>query len=64
MFVQGAKDNQVKTIQRLLNAAGYKGANRKMLDVDGELGSNTAYAIEKFQRENGMKNINFGTVLP
>lgn len=62
MFVQGAKDNQVKTIQRLLNAAGYKGANGKMLDVDGELGANTAYAIEQMQRKAGMKNINFGTV--
>ncbi len=62
MFVQGAKDNQVKTIQRLLNAAGYKGANGKMLDVDGELGGNTAYAIEQLQRKAGMKNINFGTV--
>ncbi len=62
MFIQGAVDPQVKTIQRILNAIGFKGKDRKTLTVDGELGENTAYAIEQLQRANGMKNINFGTV--
>ena len=30
--------------------------------MDGELGENTAYAITNFQKANGMKNINFGSV--
>lgn len=62
MFIQGAVDPQVKTIQRILNAIGYKGKDKKGLTVDGELGENTAYAIEQLQRAKGMKNINFGTV--
>lgn len=62
MFVQGAVDPQVKTIQRILNAIGYNGKDGKVLSVDGELGANTAYAIEQLQRKAGMNNINFGTV--
>lgn len=61
-FIVGAEDPQIKTIQRLLNALGYKGKDGKKLDVDGELGENTAYAIAAFQKKKGMKDINFGTV--
>ena len=61
-FLVGAVDKQVKAIQLMLNNQGYKGKDGKALDVDGELGENTAYAIEKFQRDKGMVNINFGTV--
>lgn len=61
-FLVGASDNQVKVIQMILNRLGYKGKDGQTLTVDGELGTNTAFAIEAFQRANGMKNINFGTV--
>lgn len=61
-FLQGATDPQIKTIQRLLNARGYKGVNGQPLDIDGNIGPNTAYAIGKFQRDKGMKDINFGSV--
>lgn len=61
-FLVGAADPQVKSIQILLNAKGYKGKDGKALDIDGELGENTAYAIEQLQKKAGMKNINFGTV--
>ena len=61
-FLQGATDPQIKTIQRILNARGYKGVNGQPLDIDGNIGPNTAYAIEKFQRDKGMKDINFGSV--
>ena len=61
-FLIGAVDNQVKVIQMILNRLGYKGKDGKSLTVDGELGTNTAFAIEAFQRASGMKNINFGTV--
>lgn len=61
-FLKGAEDAQVRTIQILLSKLGYKGKDGKALDIDGSLGDNTAYAIEKFQRAQGMTGINFGTV--
>ncbi len=61
-FLVGAKDNQVRTIQILLKNRGFKGKNGKELVIDGYLGENTAYAIEQFQRQQGMTGINYGTV--
>lgn len=61
-FLQGATDPQVKTIQRILNSLGYVGSNGQPLDVDGNLGPNTAAAITAFQKDKGMKDINFGSV--
>lgn len=61
-FLVGAEDPQVKTIQRILNARGYKGKDGKALTVDGELGENTAFAITALQKDKGMKDINFGSV--
>ena len=61
-FLVGAEDSQIKTIQRILNALGYKGKNGKALAVDGSLGENTAFAITAFQKDKGMKDINFGSV--
>lgn len=62
-FLKGAHDNQIKAIQTILKRLGYKGKGGKELEIDGHLGDNTAYALEQFQRANGMKNINFGTVV-
>ena len=61
-FLPGAVDPQVKTIQVILNSLGYSGKDGNILAVDGDLGPNTAYAIERFQRDKGMKDINFGSV--
>ena len=61
-FLVGAVDPQVKTIQRLLNALGYKGKDGNKLDVDGELGDNTSYALAAFQKAAGMNASNPGTV--
>ena len=61
-FLVGAQDNQIRAIQRLLNAMGYTDQQKKALEVDGELGEKTAYAITQFQKKQGMQNINFGTV--
>ena len=61
-YIQGCVDGEIKSIQRLLNGKGYKGKDGKKLTVDGELGENTAYAIEQLQRKAGLKNINYGTV--
>ena len=61
-FLVGAQDNQIRTIQRLLNALGYTDQQKKALAVDGELWEKTAYASTQFQKKQGMQNINFGTV--
>lgn len=45
---------QVKTVQRLLYAMGYKGADGKSLDADGIFGNNTEYAVKRFQNANGL----------
>ena len=61
-YVPGCVDPQVKVIQILLKAKGYKGKDKRVLTIDGEFGENTAYAVERMQKKAGMKNINFGTV--
>ena len=61
-FLVGAVDPQVKAIQRILNALGYKGKDKKKLTVDGELGENTSYAIAAFQKAVGLECDNPGTV--
>lgn len=61
-MVIGCYGPQVKTVQRLLNAKGYKGKDGRKLDVDGEFGENTAYAIECLQKDAGMSGIFFGSV--
>ena len=47
-FLVGAVDPQVKVIQLVLNKLGYKGKDGKKLTVDGNLGTNTTYAIKAF----------------
>ena len=61
-FLKGAQDNQIKAIQRILRKLDYLGKDGNKLKIDGSLGDNTAYAIERFQRDNGLTGINFGTV--
>ena len=61
-FLIGARDPQIKAIQRILNDLGYKGKDGNALAVDGHLGDNTAFAITAFQKAEGMTGINFGTV--
>lgn len=61
-MIEGSRGEAVKSLQVLLNAKGYKGADGKDLDADGEYGANTAYAVEQLQRSAGMQNIYFGTV--
>lgn len=47
---KGSYCTEVKTVQRLLNALGYKGSNGKALTVDGDFGTNTDYAVRSFQK--------------
>lgn len=46
---KGSYCAEVKTVQRLLNALGYKGKDGKALSVDGDFGTNTDYAVRAFQ---------------
>lgn len=61
-FLKGAVDPQVKIIQMILKKLKYKGKDGQKLEIDGSLGENTAYAIERFQRDHGLEGINYGTV--
>ena len=45
----GSKCEEVKTLQTLLKARGYKGANKKVLSLDGDFGANTEYALKAYQ---------------
>ncbi len=61
-FLKGAVDPQIKVVQMILKKLKYKGKDGQKLEIDGSLGENTAYAIERFQRDQGLEGINYGTV--
>ena len=46
---KGSKGDVVKTLQRLLKSLGHKGKNGLDLDIDGDLGSNSEFALKAFQ---------------
>lgn len=46
---KGSKGNQVKTLQRLLNAMGHSCGN-----IDGDFGSKTLTAVKSFQKSRGL----------
>ena len=54
-LTKGSKGNQVKTVQRILKALGYKGKDGNKLSVDGDCGENTMYAVASFQKAVGVK---------
>ena len=43
-----------RILQEKLKAKGFKGANGKVLNIDGLWGENTSYAVQSFQRLNGL----------
>ena len=49
-----ASGEQVKTVQRLLNAMDYRDAKGQRLDVDGIFGTNTDSAVKSYQKANGL----------
>jgi hypothetical protein len=53
-LTKGMKDEQVKTIQMLLNGLGYKGKNNKVLTIDGDFGNNVEFAVKQFQGHKGL----------
>lgn len=44
----------VKLVQTVLNERGYFDANKKRLDVDGDFGEKTDYAVRAFQKDKGL----------
>ena len=61
-LIPGCRGPMVRTVQILLNGKGIKGKDGKSLEVDGDYGENTAYAVEQLQRSAGMSGIWFGTM--
>ena len=51
---KGSKGSEIKTLQRLLKALGYKGENGKTLSIDGDFGGNTDYALRSYQKAKGL----------
>lgn len=51
---KGSKCAEVGTVQTLLNALGYVGKNGRKLTVDHDYGNNVDYAVQNFQRANGL----------
>ena len=50
----GTKGNDVKLLQRLLKSNGFRGADGKLLTIDGDCGTNTVYAIKSYQKKKGL----------
>ena len=50
----GTKGNDVKLLQRLLKSNGFRGADGKLLTLDGDCGANTVYAIKAYQVKKGL----------
>jgi hypothetical protein len=61
-LIKGDYGRAVKALQALLSLYGYKGKDGQRLDIDGEYGDNTEYAVAQLQRDAGMTGISFGTV--
>ena len=51
---KGSTGAQVKTLQRILYAMGYTGADGKRIAIDGDFGANTEAAVKKYQARNGL----------
>ncbi|HZX79970.1 MAG TPA: peptidoglycan-binding protein [Lysobacter sp.] len=51
----GEKSPAVAAMQRRLFELGYRGADGKPLNPDGDFGANTLFAVKQFQREHGLE---------
>ena len=50
----GSYGSAVSVLQGILDMMGYIGSNGKVLDIDGDFGENTAYALKAFQTAAGL----------
>lgn len=55
LLSKGCAGPEVKTVQRLLYAKGFKGEDGKVISIDGDFGRNTAYAVKAWQAELGLE---------
>ena len=51
---KGSKGSEVKTLQRILKALGYKDKNGKTLSIDGDFGGKTDFALRCYQQAKGL----------
>lgn len=51
---KGVKSEQVKTLQFILSAKGFKDADGKQLVADGSFGQKTLYQVQQYQKKNGL----------
>ena len=51
----GMIGEDVHTLQCMLDAQEYRGKDGKRLELDGEFGENTEYALKAYQREHGLE---------
>ena len=58
---KGSYGSDVLVLQSLLRALQYVGEDGKPLEIDGDCGSNTVYAINTFQRMSIAYGIDVGT---
>ena len=52
---KGSKGERVAMLQKCLNILGYLGADMKKLEVDGDFGPNTEFAVRDYQRRNRLE---------
>lgn len=57
---KGSKGRDVEILQACLRTIGIKGKNNKDLDIDGDCGDNTIYAINQFQKLTATMGVNTG----
>ena len=50
----GDNNTSVLLLQEILRARGFKGKNKKDLDLDWEAGDNTIYALKQYQKSRGL----------
>lgn len=50
----GDKNTSVLLLQEILKSRGFKGKNKKNLDLDWEAGDNTIYALKQYQKSRGL----------
>lgn len=51
---KGSKGAAVKTLQIMLSSLGYRDNKSKALSIDGSFGAKTKYAVEAYQKDNGL----------
>lgn len=58
---RGDKGAEVLLLQKLLKIGGYIGSNRRVLELDGDFGENTEYALNTFQSAQRKQGNEVGT---